>query len=214
MKPVMIIGAGGHAKVLADSLLACGRHVIGFTSGQALIDGPHELLPGLRVLGTDDLLSAHSPRDIDLVNGLGGIDCSGRRRNVQERLESLGWSFSGVRHPSALVSRFAEIDTDVQLLAGSVVQVGARIGKGSIVNTVAVIEHDCVLDDFVHVAPRAIICGATKVGSNSHIGAGAVLRQGLLLGPNTLVGAGSVVVKNFDGGGTLVGVPAHNRKLN
>ena len=208
MKPVIIIGAGGHAKVVADALLASGREVIGFTSGKTLEREQHDLLPGLGVLGTDDLLEHYSPERIDLVNGLGGVDCSGRRRLVQERLEAQGWYFSGARHPAAIVSPFAQIATGVHLMAGCIVQAGASVGKGSIVNTGAIVEHDCVLGDFVHVAPRALICGDVHVGSNSHIGAGAVLRQGLHLGPDTLVGAGAVVVKHFDGRGTLVGIPA------
>jgi sugar O-acyltransferase (sialic acid O-acetyltransferase NeuD family) len=212
MKPVLIIGTGGHAKVVADALLASGRQVLGFTSGEAWDGEPPEVLPGLKVLGTDEVLCGYAAAYVDLVNGLGGIDCSGLRRHVQERFEAEGWHFSGVRHPEALVSPFAVVSAGVHLLAACVVQAGARIGTGSIVNTAAVVEHDSVLGDYVHVAPRAIVCGATHVGSNSHVGAGAILLQGLQVGPNTLVGAGAIVVKHFGGRGTLVGVPARHRE--
>lgn len=208
MKPVLIIGAGGHAKVLADALLASGRQVLGFTAGSAK-DGHHaEVLPGLLVLGTDEVLRNYPPAEVELVNGLGGIDCRGLRRRVQERLEADGWYFSGVCHPAAQVSPFASVSAGVQLLAACVVQAGTRLGVGSIVNTAAVVEHDSTLEEYVHVAPRAVLCGNTQVGRNSHIGAGAIVRQGLRLGPNTLVGAGAVVVKEFGGRGTLIGVPA------
>ena len=210
MKPLLIIGAGGHAKVVADALVASGREVIGFTSGKMTNNEPYELLPGLKVLGTDDLLDRFSPERVDLVNGLGGIDCAGRRRLVQERFEAQGWQFSSVIHPTAVISSFAQIAPGVHLMAGCIVQAAASVGKGSIVNTGAIVEHDCVLEDFVHVAPRALICGDARVGGNSHIGAGAVLRQGVHLGPDTLVGAGAVVVKNFAGGGMLVGIPARS----
>jgi sugar O-acyltransferase (sialic acid O-acetyltransferase NeuD family) len=208
MNPVLIIGAGGHAKVVADALLAGGRHVLGFTAGGATDREYPDVLPGLKVLGSDRVLSNYAPMEIDLVNGLGGVDCDGLRRRVQERLESEGWHFSGVCHPAALGSPFASVSSGVQLLAASVIQAGARIGPGSIINTAAIVEHDSVLDAYVHVAPRAVLCGNTQVGCNSHIGAGAIIRQGVRLGPNTLVGAGAVVVRDFKGRGTLMGVPA------
>jgi len=93
-------------------------------------------------------------------------------------------------------------------MAASVVQIGAIIGEGCIVNTAAVVEHDVSLSKWVHVAPRALLCGAVVVGEGSHIGAGAVVREGINLGAGTLVGAGAVVVDDFEGGGTLIGVPA------
>jgi sugar O-acyltransferase (sialic acid O-acetyltransferase NeuD family) len=211
MKPVLIIGAGGHAKVLADALLASGRQVLGFTAGKDF-DGQHKHpLPGLAILGTDDVLSQYSASEIELINGIGGIDCRGLRRRVQETLEANGWHFSGVRHPAALVSPFADIATGAQLMAASVIQPGARIGAGSIINTAAVVEHDAMLDAFVHVAPRAVLCGDTEVGCDSHIGAGAIVRQGVKLGSNTLVGAGAVVVTTFVGQGILTGIPARQR---
>jgi sugar O-acyltransferase (sialic acid O-acetyltransferase NeuD family) len=213
MKPVLIIGAGGHAKVVADALLAGGRHVLGFTAGGATDREYPDVLPGLKVLGSDRVLSNYAPAEIDLVNGVGGVDCDGLRRRVQERLEAEGWNFSGVCHPSALVSPFASVSAGVQLLAASIVQAGALIGPGSIINTAAIVEHDSMLEPYVHIAPRAVLCGNTHVGCNSHIGAGAIIRQGVLLGPNTLVGAGAVVVKNFNGRGTLMGVPAREGNL-
>jgi sugar O-acyltransferase (sialic acid O-acetyltransferase NeuD family) len=208
MKPVLIIGAGGHAKVLADALLASGRQVLGFVESSDKDEYRAEVLPGLLVLGTDEVLSSFVPADVELVNGLGGIDCGGLRRRMQAKLEADGWYFSGVCHPAAQVSPFAFVSAGVQLLAGCVVQAGARLGLGSIINTAAVVEHDSTLEEFVHVAPQAVLCGNTHVGCNSHIGAGAIVRQGLILGSNTLVGAGAVVIKDFGGQGTLIGVPA------
>lgn len=208
MKPLLIIGAGGHAKVVVDALIASGRQVLGLVASEPTWGIHLEVLPGLKVLGTDALLRNYSPKEFDLVNGLGGVDCTGLRRRLQERLEAEGWYFSGVRHPAALVSQFADVSASVQLLAGCVIQAGARIGVGSIINTAAVVEHDCVLETYVHVAPRAVLCGNTRIGCNSHVGVGSIVRQGLKLGPETLVGAGAVVVKDFGGQGTLIGIPA------
>ncbi len=206
-RPVIIIGAGGHAAVVADALTACGIEIVGFTDIDPARRGGRHV--GLPVLGDDKhVLSTYRQDDIMLANGIGGIAATEPRRSVQIGLQQAGWRFMTVQHPSAIVSPTAQIGSGVQLLAGSIVQVGARIGEGSIINTGAIIEHDCEIGSFVHTAPRALLCGDVKVGSDSHVGAGAVVKQGLRLGPCTLVGAGAVVVKDFGGHGVLVGTPA------
>lgn len=207
--PLIVVGAGGHAVVVADALLAAGERVLGFTDANAALHG--RTLCGLPVLGDDHALDAHTPQTLTLANGIGGVGSARGeplRRRVQQHLAARGWQFVAVRHPSAVVSPFARIGAASQLLAASVVQPGAEIGEGAIVNTAAVIEHDVDLGAWVHVAPRALVCGSVKIGAHSHIGAGAVVRQGLRLGVDTVVGAGAVVVNDFVGGGMLVGVPA------
>ena len=203
---VIVIGSGGHASVVADALLCAGVDVIGFTDREPSRHGTTRC--GLPVLGGDDALERHPRAEVDLANGIGGSRGEATRRDVQLRLASQGWRFVGVRHPSAVVSRFADIAADAQVLAGSVVQAGARIGEGCIVNTAAVIEHDAVLEAWVHVAPRAVVCGGSRIGARSHVGAGAVVRQAISIGPDTLIGAGAVVLRDFEAGGTLAGVPA------
>lgn len=204
--PIVVVGAGGHAAVVADALLAAGATVLGFTDPRPEVAGTR--ICGLPVLGGDEVLEAHRPQVVRLVNGIGGVRPHSLRRTVQQRLEARGWRFVGVRHPSAIVSPFAVLGDTVQLMARCVVQAHARLGVGCIVNTAAVVEHDVEVGEFAHVAPGAIVCGAVRVGGESHVGAGAVLRQGVSVGPWTLVGAGAVVIKDFEGRGTLVGMPA------
>jgi sugar O-acyltransferase (sialic acid O-acetyltransferase NeuD family) len=208
-QPVIIVGAGGHAAVVADALLAAGRQVLGFTD----VDGTRHgaTLCGLPVLGDDGVLDGYSHRGLELANGLGGVGgttTAEQRRRVQEQLSARGWRFVTVRHPRAVVSPFASIGEAAQLLAASVLQPGARIGPGCIVNTAAVIEHGVVLGAWVHVAPCALLCGDVAVGARSFVGAGAVVRQGVRLGEDTVVGAGAVVVKDFAGRALLAGIPA------
>lgn len=206
--PVIVIGAGGHAAVVVDALLAAGREVLGLTD--ATPESYGRRICGVPVLGDDSVLAGYSPAEVELANGignLGGAPMSLRRR-VQEQLEAAGWRFSSVRHPSAIVSPFASVDEAVQMMAGCIVQPGAKVGKGSIVNTAAVVEHDVAMGAWSHVAPRAVVCGDVSIGVASHVGAGAVVRQGVTLGPASLIGAGAVVVKSFAGSGTLIGVPA------
>lgn len=206
--PVIVIGAGGHAAVVADALLAGGATVLGFTDANPERLG--RVICGLPVLGDDRVLAEYGRDAITLANGLGGLgdERVPARQRLQQSLENRGWRFCSVVHPSAIVSRFAQLGPAVQIMAGCVVQAGAIVGSGTIVNTAAVVEHDVTIGDWSHIAPGAVVCGHTQVGVASHVGAGATIRQGLLIGAHTLVGAGAVVVKNFPGAGVLVGLPA------
>jgi sugar O-acyltransferase (sialic acid O-acetyltransferase NeuD family) len=205
----IVIGAGGHAAVVADALLATGGEVLGFMDADPARKGA--MLCGRPVLGDDGVLGGFRADDVALVNGIGGVRSTALRRTVQSRLMAEGWRFAGVRHPTAIISPLARLAPDVQVLAGAIVQVGATLGSGTIVNTAAVVEHDCAVGEFVHIAPRALLCGDVRVGDESHVGAGAVVRQGLQLGRRTVAGAGAVVVKNSEGGALLVGMPARPR---
>ena len=176
---IIIIGAGGHARVVADALLAAGRTVLGFTDRNQSLHGNRVM--GLPVLGDDTALAHHDPRVVELALGLGTVGLARdtlRRRQVQQSLENQGWRIASVRHPSAVVSNFAQVQLGTQLLASCVVQAGAHVGEGCIVNTSAVIEHDTALGAFSHLAPRALLCGNVLIGACSHIGAAAVVRQG------------------------------------
>jgi sugar O-acyltransferase (sialic acid O-acetyltransferase NeuD family) len=203
---IIIIGAGGHATVVADALLAAGQQVLGFVDNDATLQG--QSVCGMPVLGDDTALASFGTINVWLANGIGGTRGEGVRAEVQRRLEGAGWRFVTVRHPTAVASPFAQLGPGVQLMAHSVVQPGAYIGAGCIVNSAAVVEHDVQLGPYVHVACNATLCGGVSVGAGSHVGAAAVVRQGVRLGDATVVGAGAVVVNDFPGGGTLVGVPA------
>lgn len=207
---VIIIGAGGHAAVVADALLASGQQVLGFLDNDVRRHG--QCVCGRPVLGDDTTLACFDAARVRLANGIGGARGEGLRAAVQRRLEDAGWHFMAVRHPSAVASPFAQLGSGVQLMAHSVVQPGAQLGTGCIVNSAAVVEHDVELGEFVHVAGNATLCGGVTVGAHSHIGASAVVLEGVHLGVATVVGAGAVVTSHHDGSQTLVGVPARPLK--
>lgn len=205
-RPVIVVGAGGHGRVVADALRASGREVLGFVDR---IASPERDAP---ILGDDDRLDPAG--GYDLANGIGGTgraETRELRRAVQIRLEARGFRFTGVRHPSAVVSPEAAVGPGVQILARAVVQTGARIGAGAIVNTGAIVEHGCRVGAFAHCATGAILCGDVTVGEGAHIGAGAVVRQGVILEPGVVVGAGAVVLEAGTEPGALIGVPARRR---
>lgn len=206
---VIVVGAGGHASVVAEALLEAGTEVLGFTDLDPARHG--DLRVGLPVLGSDEVLLRHAGTGIRLANGLGFVSGTGRsslRFRVQERLQSQGWIFVSVLHPRALVSRNAQLEPGSQILAGAIVQAHARIGVGTILNTASIVEHDSLVGNWCHLATRATVCGQVRIGDGCLIGAGAVLRQSVSIGEDTIVGAGAVVLRDCAGHQTLCGVPA------
>lgn len=210
---IIVVGAGGHAAVVADAIQASGRRVRGFVDADRARHGATVL--GLPVLGDDSALGPLDKAHIELANGIGGAGqpgTVGRRERVQTRLEAQGWRFATVRHPTCIVAASASVGEGAQLMSGCVVQPNARIGRGAIVNTRAVVEHDAQVGDFAHVASGAVLCGDVKVGRGCHVGAGATLRQGVVLGDHVVVGLGAAVVADARGG-VLVGVPARRKEV-
>lgn len=211
--PVIVIGAGGHARVVADALLCAGVEVLGFTDANPSMWGRKHF--GLPVLGDDNILASHDAGSVRLANGLGMVDAQGSvlRRRAQEALTASGWTFVSVIHPSATVSPRALLAEGVQVLAGALVQPGASITAGAIVNTRAVVEHDACVGNWSHVAPGAVVCGDVQIGAHTHIGAGATVRQGLRIGDRCLVGAGAAVVSDLTTSTIAIGVPARPFEL-
>lgn len=203
-KKLAIIGAGGHAKVLLDAALLMNR----WTSAVFLDDfhnGRTEFM-GFPLLGGCGLLGSQiMPEEYDVALGLGANTVRAQRFAEAERL---GFRLPCIIHPTAVVSRFAEIGAGTVLFAHSAVNAGAAVGKGVIVNTSATIDHDCQLADFVHISPGAHLAGNTRVGAFSWLGIGSCTRQGTEIGAGCTVGAGSAVVKDIPDGTTAVGVPA------
>lgn len=207
--PVLILGAGGHARVVAAALLGAGRELVGYVDADESLWGTNSL--GGQVLGGDERLADFSPRKISLANGIGSVRLPILRRKVFERAKQLGFVFGAVIHPQSCVSPHAVLGEGVQVMAGAVVQAGARIGENCIINSGAVIDHDCVLGGHVHVAPGATLSGGVIIGNNCHIGTGAVMINGVTLGADSVVGAGAVVISSHPGGVTLIGVPAKTK---
>jgi sugar O-acyltransferase (sialic acid O-acetyltransferase NeuD family) len=203
--PVIILGAGGHARVLLDALRRSSRMIIGFVD-PGLIKGS-EGPGGLSVLGGDEALRDFAASDVQLVNGVGSIGATTQRHMVWRRGKDAGFSFAQVVHPSAIVSDTAGIGEGAQIMAGCVVQPGAQIGPNSIINTRASVDHDCLIGETVHLAPGVTLSGNVRIGARSHIGTGAVVIQGISIGADSLVAAGAVVYRDIPEAGRLI--PGH-----
>ena len=204
--PILIIGAGGHAKVVADALRAAGEHILGFADENPAKHGTQVL--GLPVLGSDEVIKARLTDEIRLANGIGSVGSLVPRRDVYLRFHGLGYTFVTVVHPRAVVAAAAELEEGAQVMAGAVVQPGATVGVNSIINTGAIVDHDCVIGRHCHIAPGCVLSGGVAIADECHIGTGASVRQGVNLGIRTVVGAGAAVVSDFSGNSTVAGVPA------
>jgi UDP-perosamine 4-acetyltransferase len=204
--PLILIGAGGHARVLLDALELIGAKVIGLLDADAGLAGKQVM--GYPVLGGDDVLRGHAPGSIELVNAIGSVDSMQLRKSIYEKLRRTGHVFASVVHPRATVSRHAVAAAGLQVMAGAVVQAGARLGEDTIVNTGATVDHDCVVGAHVHIAPGVTLSGNVQIGEETHVGAGATVIQGVRIGARCMVAAGAVVVDDVRDGTRVKGLPA------
>lgn len=204
--PVIILGAGGHAKVLIDALLAVSAVIAGIVDPDPTLVGIKIL--GVPVLGGDAVVNEYPPSEIRLVNGLGSVGLPVNRQQLFEKFKGMGYKFATVIQPSAVIASGVVLGEGAQVMAGAVIQPGCRIGINSIINTRASVDHDCITGDHVHISPGVTLSGAVVVGACSHIGTGATVIQGISIGYGCLVAAGAVVTKDISDGAKVRGVPA------
>lgn len=201
-KSVVIIGASGHGKVIADIVKKSDDEVTGFLDDNQYL--PKEL-EGIPVLGTvGDYIKY---KNCMFVVAIGNAKI---REKIVEQLDDVEW-YTAI-HPSAVI---ASVDTEIGegtvVMANAVVNAGAHIGKHCIINTSAVIEHDNQIDDYVHVSVGAKLAGTVSVGKATWIGIGASISNNLSICSGCMTGAGVVVVKNISEAGTYIGVPAERK---
>jgi sugar O-acyltransferase (sialic acid O-acetyltransferase NeuD family) len=212
---LIIVGAGEHARVVAEAAAAAGLLVAGHTvrEGSRLVPPTGPCAVALEPLGTDGeiaaSLAATEPTDRPwLVLGFGGPPDARRRATAAF---GVGARWATITHPAAWVSPSATLGQGTVVLAGAVINAGAAIGDHAIVNSRAVIEHDVRLGDHVHVAPGATIGGGTRIGDDAIVGLGATVRDHLRVGSRAVVGMGAVVVADVPEGTVVTGNPARPR---
>lgn len=208
-KPIcVILGGGGHARVIIDSLQASDTVIV-----YAVVDPDRSLwgrdLLGVPVVGNDRELPSLIGQGVNsFVVGVGSTGDMHTRR----RLFDLGLLHNllpvTVVHPSASCSRWAKIGQGSQLLPHCVVNAGSILGSNVIVNSGAIVEHDCIVGDHVHIATGAHLASTVQIGGDAHIGIGASVKQCVHIGAGAIVGAGAVVVKDVEPHTLVVGVPA------
>lgn len=198
MKRLVLIGAGGHGKVVADTAESAGYRSIVFVDKS----WPERSEVGrFPIVGVD-------PEDVSEPGDefFCAIGSNARRERLSGDLP--GGPIPVLAHPSAIISPSATIGSGTLLVAGAIVNAHARIGRGVIINTASSVDHDCEIGDFVHISPGARLAGTVSVGARSWIGIGAAVREGTKIGKDVMVGAGAAVVSDIPDGARVGGVPA------
>lgn len=202
--PALIIGAGGHARVLIEALTKSGTAILGCVAKEV----PSRWTPSIPFLGDDEALLRHAPSSVVLINGIGSTARPDLRRDVFLRFKQRGYHFGTVVHPAAILPSDIVLGEGAQVMAGAILQPGCRVGENAIVNTGAVVDHDCRIGAHVHVAPGAVLSGDVKVGEGAHVGTGARVIQGVEIGAGAVIGAGAAVIRDVPPGTKVAGVPA------
>lgn len=210
MDKVILIGGGGHAKVIIDALQLMGHYSISgiIEKGEKAVGGD---VLGVPIIGTDKALAGIRAQGIlNAFIALGSTKSRDnfRRARLFQEARAIGFNIINIIHPSARISRYIIIGDGNAVLADAVINAGSQIGNNVIINTGAIVEHDCIIADHVHIATGARLCGGVSIGRCSHVGAGATIIQGIRIGSDVTIGAGAVVISDIPDGATAVGVPA------
>ena len=197
MNRLVIIGAGGHGKVVADIALKDGYSDICFVDDNAV----GECL-GFPIIGTSTCIDSLNDGMTDFVIGIGNNRI---RKKVAER-HDVDWAT--LIHPSAQIAADVTIGAGTVIMANAVVNVSASVGRHCIINTGAIVEHDNVIEDYVHLSPGAVLGGTVRIGELTHVAIGATVRNNINVCRECTIGAGAVVVNNIEHRGVYIGVPA------
>lgn len=207
-KKVVIIGAGGHAKVIADIITKSGDKVVGFLDDNKKIDT--NIIGNYKVIGDFNnrfpMMINKDYKDCEFIIAIGDNE---RRNDIVNKTP--GMKYYTAISPSAQIGIDVQIGEGTVIMPNVVINSSSKIGKHCIINTGAIVEHDNNIEDYVHISPNATLCGTVHIGKCTHIGAGSTIKNNITITDNCIIGAGAVVVKNIDESGTYVGIPANKK---
>ena len=201
--PIVLIGAGGHASVIADACDKADLPLGGYLDSKS---GTHPVAARLQRLGDDGCLDDEIfCGKYQFIIGLGDVAA---RTQIAHRLRALGLVAQNVFHPTAIIATYVKMGNGIFIAAGAIVNSGSNIGDHCIVNTGSIVDHDAVLADHVQIGPGAVLAGGVKCGHGVVVGTGSSVLPGIRIGDNATIGAGAVVVRDVPAGQVVVGVPA------
>lgn len=203
---VVIIGAGGHAKVIVDMVLQNGKYDIA-----GLIDRKDAKgFWGIPVIGDDqDLQKVY---DGGVHYAFVALGSNMLRRKISKMAETIGFQLINVISKNAILSKRCSLGKGIVIMPGAVINADAVLGDGCIVNTNASLDHESVMGSYAHIAPGTNIAGKVSIGELTFVGLGARIIDGITVGRNVVVGSGAVIIHDIDDGCTVVGVPAKKIK--
>ncbi|MBP2657628.1 MAG: sugar O-acyltransferase, sialic acid O-acetyltransferase NeuD family protein [Firmicutes bacterium] len=201
MKKLLIVGAGGHGRVIADIALKMNKwQQIAFLDDDTTVKSSM----GYDVIGT----SSKALNLIEEYSIFVAIGSNEIREMIYKQIKTAGATVPKLIHPSTNIGVQVEIGEGTVMMAGAIVNCGSKIGEGCIVNTGATIDHDATIGDYVHISPGVHISGTVKIGKGTWLGVGSVVSNNIRIAGGTVVGAGAVVVRDIIEAGTYIGVPA------
>jgi len=201
---LLIIGASGHGRVIADIALKMNKW-----ENIAFLDDDENIKSsmGIEVIGKSQEAFNYI-HDCDIFVAIGN---NATREKIQERLKNKGASIPILIHPNVVIGEQVEIGAGTAVMAGVIINCCTKIGEGCIINTGATIDHDNLIDDYVHISPGVRTAGTVKIGKRAWLGIGCVVSNNVSIIDGCIIGAGAVVVKDITEPGTYVGVPAKKR---
>jgi sugar O-acyltransferase (sialic acid O-acetyltransferase NeuD family) len=209
LKKIIIVGSGGHARVLAQGLAGLDVELAGFLDPARSDDSGVQNYLKIPIFKSFSEIKNGS--DFHFLLGLGSVADPSQRIKRYEELKKQCCSFFRFIHKDAFVESSVAMTESVQVHQAAVIQNQVQLGENVIVNTSSVIDHDCVLGDHVHIATGARLCGGVNIGDRTHIGAGSTVIQSVRIVSDVIVGAGSVVTKDLLEPGTYFGAPARRK---
>jgi UDP-perosamine 4-acetyltransferase len=209
MRDIIVVGGGGHAKVVISVLKKSGYAVKGYSDKQ-----DRGVILGVPYLGNDKVLQGIVMRQPgqSAIIGIGKIDVSRMRLDLQNRMSTIGFDFPVVCSPHAIVNESVTLGAGTAVFDGVIINSGTKIGRACILNTGSTIDHDCLIGENVHIAPGSTLSGGVAIGDNCMMGTGVNVIQSISICAGTLIGAGAVVLCDVTEPGTYVGNPAKRVK--
>ncbi|MDP2559849.1 acetyltransferase [Psychrobium sp. 1_MG-2023] len=209
-KPLVIIGAGGHAKVLMDILSRQGRKVIAYAAPeQATYNTMFTQLSWLR---RDKEILKYSTDEIQLVNAIGSMPYQLLRSKLFDMFKQHGYEFASIVCESALISPSVKLGEGVQILSRAVINADTTIAANCIINTGTIIEHDCQIGRHNHCAPSATLCGGVTTADFVHVGTGANIIEQLSIGEGSIIGAGTTITQHVEKNTIVYSAKNHLKK--
>jgi sugar O-acyltransferase (sialic acid O-acetyltransferase NeuD family) len=214
MEKIVLVGAGGHCKVIIDIIKSDSKYDIVGVTDRAYATSHDKFVLDIPIIGDDSSLEELYKNGVkNAFVCVGALQNIPIRDVIYNKLKDIGFNIPVLIHKYAIVSSYANIASGTCVMAGAIINPGAFIGENCIVNTGAVIEHDCTVQRNTHISPSASIAGGVSVGFSTHIGMGSTIIQGVHIGNNVVIGAGAVVIENIVDNVTAVGVPSKIIKL-
>lgn len=205
MKPIILIGGGGHCMSCIDVIEQTGMYkIIGILDMTKKVG---EKVLGYSVIGTDENLGQFLPDCHNFFLTVGQIKSSVLRENLFQEVKNAGGNLPVIISPTALVSKYSCIEEGSIIMHHAIVNAGAMVGKGCIINTKALIEHEAIIGDFCHISTATVINGQANVGDSCFVGSNTVIANNISISANTIIAAGSQVLRNIAEPGTYLGFP-------